>query len=275
MYIFLVILLLVFYAKIWGAILRENLLMEILLVILFLGSLLLSRIKLEIKIIFLIIFYGIFRVNVNLTLLCLKLAYMGSKGIFVENEELCREMMRKFFDENFRFSNEFNKLPEKPSIYVCNYCYDRVENFSYLTIPRKLSLILTKGNIEKFNVIQNCIITNGKGDEYKFVKESIKKSVEQGRSIIVYISSHKQHIIGKIGRIRSGIFRIAKELEVPVTPIAFDYIHQTYGYIPYQNFRVHVGHSFMVDNVENSMYNVRQFFKNKLKFFMKNKFRNT
>ena len=69
---------------------------------------------------------------------------------------------------------------------------------------------------------------------------------------------------GKISKLRTGLFRIAKELNISITPISIDYINAVYGIIPNQNFRICVGETFKPTEIYNDIYKVRKFFKEKL-----------
>ena len=75
-----------------------------------------------------------------------------------------------------------------------------------------------------------------------------------------------------ISKLRSGMFSIAKELNVSVTPVCVDYIDTYFGAITNQNFRIRVGDTFMIDDTNISIQKTKKFFKETMKEFKKRKY---
>lgn len=206
----------------------------------------------------------------------IKCAIKGYNGYYIskkDNTEI-REDVTRLFKSVFKFKENFYHLPSSPSIIVCHYVYDRFENMASIMIPKNLSIIASRNviNISKLNyIVNNMIPREDYKNSYENIKLDIKKQIEQGNYIFAYITK-ATHKYTYIGNMRTGLFSIAKELGVPITPIAIDYIDYSYGIIHYQNFHMHVGDTSYVEDVRTSMYNTRIFFKNRLKYFQRNKY---
>ena len=82
------------------------------------------------------------------------------------------------------------------------------------------------------------------------------------------INNKKVHI----GRVRTGLFRIAQQLTVPITPLTIDYTDHTFGFIHSQNFQIRVSKSFYVSNPVLDSVKVRNIFKHNLSRFIKEKY---
>ena len=111
----------------------------------------------------------------------------------------------------------------------------------------------------------------GKGN-FDNIKEFIKKNIQKNHSIVCYVETIRC-MQGKVGRVRTGIFKISQELNIPITPVVIDKIYYDDLYkMPMQNFHIYIGKTFVVTNVTRSVYEFRQLIKNKLSEFSKNKF---
>jgi hypothetical protein len=197
-----------------------------------------------------------------------RIAYTTSSNIFNrrKDDSLVRNMVTKFFKDNFRFIENYWKLPKYPTIIVANYPNDKFEYIAGITIPKNIAFIMAEGmvKIAKFNkILKYCIVKKKNGNEYNEMKEEVYKYIKNGISVFAYVSSFS-HMKGKISKLRTGLFRIAKELNISITPISIDYINAVYGIIPNQNFRICVGETFKPTEIYNDIYKVRKFFKEKL-----------
>lgn len=168
-----------------------------------------------------------------------------------------------------------NNLPDRPTIMLCNYAYNQIENIFCITIPVKMSVIMQKffkhfigfGSIIKRPIYteKNC---------YNFLKEEIPKHIAIGSSVFAYVTNIPY--MGKkpyeIYKVKTGMFRLAKELDIPVTLVCIDYIFRTFdGYIPPQDFHIHIGDTFKVEDIRYSAKRSKTFFRNTLKQFHDNK----
>ena len=99
-------------------------------------------------------------------------------------------------------------------------------------------------------------------------------NIKEGRSVFSYVTKTPRLGPTYIQNIRTGMFKLAKELNVPVTLIAIDYIDSTFGMIHSQNFNIEIGDTFMVDDVNESVYIAKKFFKDKMCKFTSEKYNN-
>jgi hypothetical protein len=203
-------------------------------------------------------------------------AINGYNGYYISEKDdtVLREDVTDLFKSAFHFHDNFGKLPDKPGIIVCNYVWDRLEHLASIIIQRNLAIIMgTKCvKMSKLNyLVKHFIITNENGNSYERMKLEIKNHIDNGRYVFAYVSKPVTHD-HYITKLRSGMFRIAKELNIPITPLAVDYIDSYYGVIPYQNFYMHVGETFYVDDVDSDMYRTRKFFTERVEYFKRNKY---
>ena len=209
--------------------------------------------------------------NKNLSIIMDLVNIMRTYRLAPDNKYI-RENVTTVLKKHFIFSHNFWKLPEYPTIIVSNYIYDRAENITCITIPKSLAIIIADNFAALTHVdsvINNCIIKK-KSNDYNNIKKNIAKAITDGHSVFAYITkpSHNRNI----GKIRSGMFSIAKELGIPITPIVFDYIYSIYGYIPSQKYRIRVGDTFLVNNIEKDMEKVGNFFSETIKKLSQDKF---
>lgn len=182
--------------------------------------------------------------------------------------------VQEIFTRNFRLIENFTELPKTPSILVLNYSQDKMETLVFKLIPVKCVPIMAGWSSIK-NIIENYTGNvifrpyNKRENMFNTIKTEIQKYIEKKFYIFTYISIPSKHF--GLSKLRSGIFRIAKDLNVPITPICVDYIQNNFGYIPYQNFRIKVGETFYIQDIQQSMNRTRNFYKKNLTEFIKNK----
>lgn len=239
-------------------------------------GILVSKIKIEIKLILLIIILSIYQKNLTifgtLFVKIYNIIYINTIEKRKDNTELV-EIVKQIYIPNFNLITDFSKLPDTPSIIVCNYCHDRIENLACILIPRHIVIMMRDQvrNTTKLDKIVKWRIETKDKDSYEDTKKQILEHTRQGRSIFTYITKHPKHKINYISKIRTGVFHIAKELDIPITPIVIDFIDTKFGSIPYQNFRIITGETFKVTNVKKQVYVTKVFFRNTLSFCIKNK----
>lgn len=184
-----------------------------------------------------------------------------------------REIVTKIWKNHFVYSDNFYKLPSHPTIYIANYVNDRVENCACIMIPDRICIVMGSGFIDNFKlnkIVKHVHGTRKHSGEYEETKIALAEKLKEGISIFSY--SSRPFISDRIGKIRSGMFRIAKELNVTVTPIYFDHIEHSYGIIPVQRYSIVVGDTFFVDDIDSCVYRAKKFFKKTRKELKKNKF---
>jgi hypothetical protein len=191
-----------------------------------------------------------------------------------KDNNIARNLVTDLFNRNFRLITNFEKIPKKPTIFVVNYVRDRVENLACVILPVNICPIIAKW-LKSLGKLITPIIIRGDEKQYDNMKTQIKDIHDKGFYIFVYIEKCCSYINDEsLGTIRNGIFNIAKDLDIEVTPIAFDKILYTYGMLKKQNYQICVGDTFKVENVNYSKYKTRRFLGDKIKYFKKTKFDN-
>lgn len=266
-----------FYAK------EQGLLVDMANIILCIVTLIILPLSVYIKSIILLVLLYIFYINIEFFILFIQVVFRASFGKFLKERDnsFLRQIVTKLYTRCFNFKHNFGKLPEYPTIIVANYIYDRLENTACIMIPKDMTIIL--GDILAYKVRLNHIVkdiiitkaTDKNCGQYERIKQQIAEKYKQGMSIFAYVTKCIHKNGHYIGRLRSGLFRISQELKIPITPVAIDYIHDNYGIIPRQNFRICVGDTFQVQDINKDMQVVRRFFKEKMRFFVVNKFSNS
>ena len=71
---------------------------------------------------------------------------------------------------------------------------------------------------------------------------------------------------------RTGLFSIAKELDIPITLVAIDFVDTQFNNIQKQNFHIEIGDTFKVDNIQDAVYKSRKYYKKTLTKFMHQKY---
>lgn len=197
--------------------------------------------------------------------------YKICKNIYIGTDERLRCEVTELFKAKFNFIHNFEKLPTFPTMIVSNYIYDRLEHIACIVIPREIAIVMGKAMIDLAKldkIVNNMIIRPTEGGSFENVKQQVERKYKQGLSIFTYVTK-----IGNITRVRSGMFVIAKDLGIPVTPVAIDYVHfNAVGAIVPQNFRISVGETFEVNSVNDARYRTKVFLREQHKLFVKNKF---
>lgn len=232
----------------------------------------LSHIRIEIKVILLlIIIYYYHRLIILGSTFLLTYFDLTSKESYTDS--LVRSCVKDMYSNVFYLKSNFEKIPSTPSIIVANYCSDRLENMACILIPRKVCVLMrdTLLNIVRLDKIIKWPILVKKEGTYEDIKKQVIDSIKEGRFIFSYVSKTPRIGPYYIQNMRSGMFRLAMELGIQVTPITFDYIEFTHGSIPKQKFEIKVGDSFYVKNIHESVLKVKKYFQTCIKEFERTK----
>jgi 1-acyl-sn-glycerol-3-phosphate acyltransferase len=196
-------------------------------------------------------------------------------SLFAKKREWHLENTR-FLYNNFLYPKIIGyELPKNPSIIIANYPTSYVEYLTNHLLPiKKICILLYKGAVVQSRIIEHFyskdeIIFIGKNNEFSETQKKVKDRLEKGYSIIVY--PEKKFFNRKtkydITELRSGIFSIAQNIGCDITPIVFDHIDHTFGFISNSNFKIYIDKTRKVENLEKEISNVTKLFKKKLRFF--------
>lgn len=198
-------------------------------------------------------------------------------GSLQKNNDVIRKMSHQLLKSSFKLTTNFEHLPDKPTIFVCNYCQDRIEHLAFITLPRDIVFMMRDSNVYNnlrfTKMLKWNIFTKLQGG-YDDNKIQVLKHLTDGRNVLAFITKYPKMRVNYIPIVRSGLFSIAKDINATITPVAIDYIDTRCGFIPYQNFRIRIGDTFHVDNVKSCVYKTKTFFKDTLTEFINSKYDN-
>lgn len=213
-------------------------------------------------------------INIGKTLVeVYKLGYVESVNNRKDDSKL-RNVVRYIYYPTLILKINFKKLPNIPTIFVSNYCNDRLDNLACILIPKDIA-ILMKGGLSRTTILQKLVkwpILTKEKNCYEDTKNTILEHLTNGRSIFAYVTKYPLDIPNVIQNIRTGMFRIAKELNVPITLIAFDFVDTQFHNIQKQNFHIEIGDTFKVNSIQDAIYKTRKFYKKTLTKFIKQKY---
>jgi len=209
------------------------------------------------KISFITVLFWLYRRNLDILFSILGIMYNS------EHHQLSKERTQMLVKEHFDVIHNFHLLPAQPTIFICNYTHDRFEHIFFSLIPRKLVLVLTSraANLGQIDTYMDVICTNEKGGCYDHLEKEIARYVAGGTSIFCYIQKPCFIDEKNYGKFRTGVFRIAKKLAVPITPIKIGHIQAVGGAIFYQPICVTVGKTHYVSDVVESVFETKTFLK--------------
>jgi hypothetical protein len=225
-----------------------------LMIILFVNIILISPLTQNIKISLIFTILLLYRKTLYIVFMIIYKATSRS------NENTCLIANNLYHNCDINVITNFSELSPKPTIFLANYCRDRIENIAFAFIPHKLSIMMFSifKKIKMTEKIECPIYIPGYGQgNFENITKQIKSSNQAGNSIFVYINrpSHFDYMTSH----HSGMYHIAKKLGITITPISIDYIDFSFGIIKKQNFFMKVDKPFYVDNVNTAKYITRRF----------------
>ena len=84
------------------------------------------------------------------------------------------------------------------------------------------------------------------------------------------LATHKQYMMNR--KKFQDKNSIAKELNIPITLVAIDFIDTKFNNIQRQNFHIKIGETFKVDNIREAIHKSRKYFQKTLTRFIKQKY---
>jgi hypothetical protein len=227
--------------------------------------------KQKISIIIVIILF--YHKNISISIDILKIIQSGYKNKEKDNTKI-RKITHDMFNKNFTLITDFKKLPVKPSIILCNYCFDRIENLASVLFPVDMAIMMREHVNKRVKIdklVKWVILTSASGN-YEQTKKDIIYNITQGRHVFVYVTKHAHANPVFVKGVRSGMFSISKDTGIPITLSAIDYVDIKLGSVTPQNFRITVGDTFVVKNVKDSIYRSMLFYKKTLTDFAEKKY---
>lgn len=180
------------------------------------------------------------------------------------------------FTRSMRFIHNFEKLPNNPTIYLVNYPVTVLEYALPSILPKPVCMVSSDRAKKLLSLAYEpenfLVFDSSKKNNYDNLKELIRERMKS-ISLYVYVDDMSKRIgDNHIGILRKGMFYIAKELGVTITPIAMDTIVTNMGIIPSQKFEVKVGETMKVDDPKAAIHKVRRFLLEEKRGFIQTKF---
>lgn len=169
---------------------------------------------------------------------------------------------------NFGLKMNEKDIPCKPTIIMANYPINYVEYLTQGLFGSKVCLLVHEPAIKVLKYIhgEEHLVCVNKG-EFDQLQQRVKEKLDSGYHIFCYIERdyyNRKHDY-QITELRSGMFTIAKNLEVTITPVVIDHIKHTCGIDEDIPFQIKIGRTQTVDNVKEVMNKVRDFYSKNLR----------
>ena len=191
-----------------------------------------------------------------------------------EDNEEERLLVHNILRQHFDFRPDFSAVDtSRPCIYISNYISDRIENIACVLVPGDTAIMMRTGLGILWKAAKWKIEVDAK-NAFQSSKEAIEAHNKENRSVFCYAVHRKNGLRHDyVNTVRTGIFRIAKDLNIPVTFVAIDTIHTTFwGTIPNQKFQIKCFPTCYVKDVGMACYAARVFFRKTLRDFAREKF---
>lgn len=157
-------------------------------------------------------------------------------------------------------------IPNKPTIFLSNYPRNYIEYFIPMLLGNKIC-ILTNNHSTKISSYfygYEHIIKVEKGKFYD-LQGKIRSKMNSGYHIFAYIEKdHSKKKKNDLTKVRSGMFSIAKNLNVTITPITCDHIEHILGILN-TAFKINIGKTRYVKDVKKEMEKTSIFFTKNLR----------
>jgi len=167
-----------------------------------------------------------------------------------------------------------NKLPDNPTIILCNYPSSYVEYLSNHLLNSKICILLYEKAVIQTSIIsyfypKDAILLIKKGNQFAETQKKVRDKLAEGYNVLVYPEKNFFHRKSKydITSLHSGIFNIAKNIDATITPIVFDHIDHNMGVVLNNNFKIYIDRTRKINNVDVEIDSVTTLFKRKLRFF--------
>lgn len=244
-------------------------------------TILLSPLNFKIKIIMIVFILIIYRKNYILISGIVTIFYKYKYTLPVstrEDNSVIQKDVLNLYKSIFNFKHNFHILKDEstPKIFLCNYIMDRCENPASVVIPHLISYMMTDILSEKMriNTVLKYVITRkASGNDFENMIKMVNYYINIKKiSVLAYITE-RSNVRNSIGRVRTGMFTIAKTLNVPIINVAIDQIETgEFMNIVHQNFEIRIGKTRHVKDISRSVKKSQDFFRKCLSDFKRNKF---
>lgn len=178
--------------------------------------------------------------------------------------------MQRCFHTYFRLHHNFQTLSRTPHLIVANYPNDRWESFIPFMLPCRFVFVI-KASVDKYLGMSRrvpCILVPDTQRSYKHILDQARSFLAQGFHIFAYLNApsdlHPRHV----EPLRTGMLRIAQDVQIPVTAMAIDQIEpNAFGGFSEQSLIVQLSRPFYVTNLLADRDIVQTYFRHQLRRF--------
>jgi 1-acyl-sn-glycerol-3-phosphate acyltransferase len=211
--------------------------------------------------ILIIILFFLLIIYYNKIFFSISLIYTVGKSLLNNNLTL-RDTVYKIYNNFFIIKHNFELIPETPCIIVCNHPVNFFDSIGTILIPKNLVFISASGNsfsnTFRNKLLGDMIYVQKKQPSYESIKSQVHLKLAEKKFIVAYVSTGKPTSNGVwFGRVRTGMFRIAKELDVPVVPIIFDKLN-----LDKHHYKIKVYPPIKITEPEKEAYNFQKLLRN-------------
>ncbi len=225
------------------------------------------NIDIRIRLLIIAIMFIIYKKNFFIIFKALYKLYHISKIYPVserENNNKIVKIPRQIFQPELEIVTNFKYIPKKPTIFICNYCYDRLENLMCPLLPVNMAVMMRTGLSFFKNILKWTIITR-LNKNYHYIKKQVKNYIEKNISVFAYVTVVPKHYFPSIIKLHVGLLYIAKELDVPITLVSVSKINTYFGIITSQKIEYNVNETFKIDNMNTAIHKIKKYYKQMLR----------
>jgi hypothetical protein len=174
-----------------------------------------------------------------------------------------------FLYKNLNLNMNIKDLPSKPTIIVANYPSNYIEYLTHGLFGDKLCLLVYGPAVKILKYIygKDHLIAVNKGN-FEKTQEEVKHKLDSGYHIFAYVEKdyYNRKNPYTISELRTGMFSIAKNLNVTITPVTIDHIDHLLGGVNTNSiFNIKIGKTEYVNDIDKSIKQTREFFNTNLR----------
>jgi hypothetical protein len=164
---------------------------------------------------------------------------------------------------HFHFKiNNLGSERKHPTIFICNYAADRFENLFPLFLPKQVTFIMSElfADISNFdNMIPSIVVP--KANSFQKITRLINTAIKNGNDVLCYCQKPLFVDGDNYGRIRTGIYKIARDNKLTITPLYIEPIKTFMNAVCYQEIQITAADPIVVTEVSQAILYTKTFFK--------------
>jgi 1-acyl-sn-glycerol-3-phosphate acyltransferase len=167
------------------------------------------------------------------------------------------------FNKSYKAKLTLEDMNSKgPYIYVSNYPFPFLNYFSNYIFPKNTIYVGRNSILYGVHLLSNNFHGIKNGNNFKEIEKFTTESYKNNNNILVFCEEiHKNKpSLYKVGRIKTGVFSIAKKLNIQVLPVFIGPLEDTLGVLHHQNSYIHIDKPFLVKNITEARNKVSKIF---------------